>query len=185
MMPYAHHHPATHTGWPICCHSVWIMGGYLLILPMIFLPFFLPLLQRKIKKERNWKQRPPLKKKKRKKDKSRGGFNYKSFSVIKNQVHRRSTLKVPCVTISLFPNPSVNRQPEEGCTHFHFSALAELLRKKHTHKMISAAAELLFPLRIVSTFHTRQPNKNIFVQYGVNRRNWPQLFPRPASGIVH
>lgn len=131
MMPYAHHHPATHTGWPICCHSVSIMGGYLLILPMIFLPFFLPLLQRKIKKERNWKQRPPLKKK-GKKDKSRGGFNYKSFSVIKNQVHRRSTLKVPCVTISLFPNPSVNRQPEEGCTHFHFSALAELLRK-NTH----------------------------------------------------
>lgn len=163
------------------------MGGYLLILPMIFLPFFPPpaVKKNKKKKERKTESNVPPSKKKEKKDKSRGGFNYKSFSVIKNQVHRRSTLKVPCVTISLFPNPSVNRQPEEGCTHFHFSALAELLRKKHTHKMISAATELLFPLRIVSTFHTRQPNKNIFVQYGVNRRNWPQLFPRPASGIVH
>lgn len=152
--------------------------------PDDFPALFPPPAAKKNKKRKKLKATSPPQKK-GKKDKSRGGFNYKSFSVIKNQVHRRSTLKVPCVTISLFPNPSVNRQPEEGCTHFHFSALAELLRKKHTHKMISAAAELLFPLRIVSTFHTRQPNKNIFVQYGVNRRNWPELFPRPASGIVH
>ncbi len=72
-----------------------------------------------------------------------------SFSRIKEMRRRGDPLKAQGVTIVPLPNPSADGQTEEeGSTHFHFSALVELLKK-----MKSAAAAVSEPKPYLLLMH--------------------------------
>lgn len=139
--------PSHLTLYKLACCCCLIMGGYLLILPTL-LPF---------SAVKNWNQNPVE------------DFTICLFHSLKKSRCREDG-KSTCVTMRLFPNPSVNRQTEEGCTHFHFSALVEKKKKKD---------EDLLPLW--NSFHA-QVNKNIFVQHDANKQ---PLGPPAASRLVH